>query len=409
MESLLSLKASIAEILALTVLELFPGTILGHLHLSDTQFRYAFHFRQPKHPELLPLLEEKMRGVLKSQPVIEEVEMAVSSAIHYFEDKEQLFKAEMTELSEDVTVPMVRIGSFYDLMAASPYVGDFAEVAFQLLEVKEQTIDELKWIEISGTAFFSKDELKAFIKHRKTWLKEKPWEKGINQGLYCMLDESIVLLPEGMKWFHQLEVLWRKSIQAEGSLQEIKAGNPDLYPALVEKFRKGIAEWGVEDISKDGPDGPLDICYFPASLQQLENHCISSLQFIQQTFNMLELSADWVLCEKNKQRNKEARCLKNALEVCGFPYTIEAPRFVTGLLPDLSRDSYVELRIYDSLGERWPGPFLKVNCGYDKNHKFVEYSLLGPIKRLIALMAEAASKIESKRFINEGEMKQLES
>src|SRR5690349_18611075 len=118
MNTLLSLRASVAEILALSVLELFPGVVLGDFHLSATQFRYLFYFNQPKHPELLPLLEEKMRGVIKSQLLIEEVEMAVASAVHYFEHLEQPLKAEEAESSENVTLPMVRVGKFYDIMKA---------------------------------------------------------------------------------------------------------------------------------------------------------------------------------------------------------------------------------------------------------------------------------------------------
>lgn len=370
MNSLLSLRSSVAELLAISVLELFPGTILGEAIVSDTQFRYQFQFHHPKHPELLPLLEEKMRGLMKSQPLIEEVEMAVSSAIHYFEDQEQPFKAESAELTNGVTLPMVRIGRFYDLMKVKPYAGDFSGVAFQLFEAKEGA----KWVEISGTVFFEKDELKAFIKHRKAWLKAKPWEGHEHFGFSCLVEGEFALLPKGVELFHAIERFWRKSIQ--NHLQEVVTNNRLLYPVLAERFREGIAEWAGDT---ECVAGPADLCYFLTPEHQLLQRCISSLQFIQQTFNMLSLSADWVLCEKADAK-KEVRYLKNALETCGFPYTVEdGPKDVTG-------SSCIELRIHDSLGERWPGPFLSVSLATPLAS--IEYSLLGPIKRLIALLAE---------------------
>lgn len=356
MNSLLSLRASVAEILAMSVLELFPGTILGDLRLSDTQFKYLFHFNQPKHPELLPLLEEKMRGIMKSHPLIEEVEMAALSAVNYFEHREQPLKAEAAELTDGVTVPMVRIGEFYDLLQAKPYSGDFSEVAFQLLEAKDG--------EISGTAFFSKEELKAFIKHRKAWLKAKPWEAPLRFELVY----ETALLPKGVKLLHSLERFWRKSLKSD--LCEVMTQNPKLYPQLAERLLGGIAEWGPE----------VDLCYFLAPHHQLQQRCISSLQFIQETFNMLSLRADWVLCEKVDAK-KEVKLLKSAIEACGFPYEAEA-----------AAETKLELRIYDSLGERWPGPFLRVSLKSPLSSPFgsIQFSLLGPIKSLIALLAEAA-------------------
>lgn len=352
MNSLLSLRASVAEILAMSVLELFPGTVLGDLQLSDTGFKYLFHFNHPRHPELLPILEEKMRGIMKSRPLIEEVEMAVASAVHYFEHREQPQKAEAAELTDGVTLPLIRIGNFYDFLQAKPYSGDFSGVAFQLLEAKEG--------EISGTAFFSKEELKAFIKHRKAWLKAKPWEAPVR---FELMHET-ALLPKGVELLHSLERFWRKSLTKD--LHEVATQNPELYPQLAERLQGGIAEWGP----------PIDLCYFSAPHHQLQQRCISSLQFIQETFNMLSLRADWVLCERSDAK-KEIKLLKGAIDACGFPYTSEA-----------AAETKLELRIYDSLGERWPGPFLRVLL--KSPLASIEFSLLGPIKSLIALLAEAA-------------------
>lgn len=398
MNSLLSLRASIAEILALSVLDLFPGAFLGDFHTSDTQFTYLFHFKQPKHPELLPLLEEKMRGVIKSQPLIEEVEMAAVSAIHYFDHREQPFKREMVSHAEKVILPMVRIGNFYDFVKVKPYSGDFSGVAFQLLEAKELEKEREKWIEISGTAFFNKEELKSFIRHRKAWLKAKPWEAAERFLLSCPVEGETALLPKGVELFQALERFWRQSIQSQGEFREVVTRNSQLYPLLAERLKGGLAEWATSD---SGSTDPIDLCYFLSPEQQLRQKCISSLQFIKQTFNMLRLNADWVLCEKNdadihsKHRKKEVLLLKTALEACGFSYTVQATESCSESCFQYAFRSYVELRVYDSLGESWPGPFLSVSLA--SSLASVKYSLLGPVKRLIALLAESIMAEEASK------------
>lgn len=369
-----SLRVTLNEIMAMAVMELFPGTILGNAKITATQFSYQFQFTQKQHPELLPLVEEKMRAILKSHPLIECIEMATNSAINYFEHHEQPYKVDLVSMSEETIIPLIRIGKFYDLMTMAPCL-QLPELAFKLIDAKEG-----EWIEIIGTAFSSKEELKAFIKQRKLWLKEKPWEEGIRKELMTYLDETLVLLPKGVEILHQLETLWRSQIQKQGLL-EVSTGNSAHLYDLSQYLRQGVAEWGMS----------LDLCIIPGK------SCISSLQFIQQTFKMLELNAKWVVGTKclagvhAKQWEQEIDLLTKALEECGFPYSID---------PDSCRTSRptVELRILDSIGEEWPGPFLSFErsgskkSGTEKGASSGEvslvYSLFGPIKRLIALLAE---------------------
>ena len=370
------LRVTLNEILAMAIVELFPGTHLGDAKITATQFSYQFQFIQPLHPELIPMVEEKMRAILKSQPTIDCIEMATTSAENYFMHHEQPYKAELISHMNSNIISLIRIGEFYDLIPSTPSI-QWQECSFKLLEVKEG-----EWVEIIGTAFPSKEELKAFIKQRKLWLKEKPWEAGVRRELIFLKDQTLALLPKGVKILHQLEKLWRIHILKQGLL-EVYTGDRALLFKLSQHLRQGLAEWGME----------MDLCIIPGK------SCISSLQFIHQTFKMLELNTKWVIGTKysgkvhTKQWKREVNLLTNALEESGFSYSIDADSSCRTSRPT------VELRILDSIGEEWPGPFLSFESGgFAKNETKKEggsledisllYSLFGPVKRLIALLSE---------------------
>ncbi|MFV0339615.1 MAG: hypothetical protein ACK5MA_03145, partial [Parachlamydiaceae bacterium] len=60
-----SLRAECVVLLGLALVELFPGVPLVHSRLDGQGFVYEVVFSQPLHPELLDLLEEKMRQLFK--------------------------------------------------------------------------------------------------------------------------------------------------------------------------------------------------------------------------------------------------------------------------------------------------------------------------------------------------------
>lgn len=358
----------------MVVLDLFPGAELGDVKVVDTSFSLKFHVSQPKHPELLPLLEEKLRGLLKDPPVLEAVEMAKEAAHAYFMHHDQLWKAHEVLQWGWTMIPMVRSGSFFDMYRGALYQGSWQGVAFQLMDA---TVDE-EWIEVIGTAFTSKDELKAFIKKRKQWLRDKPWENGQKEGLF--LPASSTLLPKGVALHHQLENFWRKAIASHGLNETVLASRAELS-TLAQELGTGVAEWAGERL---GPLGTCDLCHQFVVPQQMISYCISSLQFIDQTFKMLQLSASWVLyCEdpfgvQNKQWKQEVKWLTEALKLSGFEYTVD---------PGLCQRDHpiVELKIKDTLGEQWTGPFLTFS---QQPRASIEYSLLGSTKRIISLLAE---------------------
>lgn len=376
-----SLRSTVNEILAMAVLDLFPGVLLGEGKVTSTQFFYEFYIPQGIHPELLVVITEKMRQLMKSDLLIESIEMATGSAANYFDYHGQPLKAEAVSAILDPTLPLIRIGKFYDIFQSTPYADSLAHVFFQLLESRSFKRDGLEWIEICGTAFESKEDLKAFIKKKKQWQKEMAWEAAERMDLMIYCEGVPVLLPKGVKIYHNLENFWQTAVKNEG-LTEI-LGQNSSHEFVAERLRSGIANWASDEASEFGP---ADLCTLRMSSHELLKACISSLQFIAQTFNMLELSAEWVLFTRNpgsahKQWGHRVDVLTKALKECGFSFSIDEDGF--------RADPTVELRIFDSLGEQWAGPMLSIKDSKDSTlNATIVYSLLGPVKRLIALLAE---------------------
>lgn len=381
-----SLRSTVNEILAMAVHDLFPGVLLGEGRSTSTQFFYEFHFPQGVHPELLTIVSEKMRQLMKSDLLIESVEMATGSAANYFDYHGQPLKADAVSSIQSPTLSLIRIGKFYDVFQSTPYAESLARVFFQLLESRSFKKDGLLWVEICGAVFESKEDLKAFVKKKKQWQKEMPWEAAVRSDLMIHCDGVPVLLPKGVEIYRKLERFWQTAVKSQGLIEIL--GQKSSYEFVAETLRSGVASYAADDVDAFGPS---DLCMLRMSSHELLKACISSLQFIAQTFNMLELSAEWVLFTRNpgiahKQWEHHVGVLTKALKESGFSYSIDED--------DFKSDPTVELRILDSLGEQWAGPMLSIKgsktsaLSVSTLNVSIVYSLLGPVKRLIALLAE---------------------
>src|ERR1700746_679920 len=72
---LVGARQTAAEVLALAAVELFPDTLLFQGEGTYKTFFYDFHFPFPFQAEFLPLLEEKMRQIVRKDLDINVLEM----------------------------------------------------------------------------------------------------------------------------------------------------------------------------------------------------------------------------------------------------------------------------------------------------------------------------------------------
>lgn len=402
---LFPLRSALLTLLSRAITDLFPTAFLGERKITRTGFSEVCYFDQPIHPHLISLLSEKIRSFIKQSPLFESIEMTPRGAFEYFNyhgQKERSLEVEAKEIEGVSMISLIRFETFLDLYSVFPYQGDWSSISFELFEAENLPKKGGKYgALISGSCFFSKEELKGFIKRRKEWLKAKPWEEGEKKGWLTHIHHRPLLLPKGVEVFRQLEKIWQLAIRDRSDFVEIKGGKRDDSFLLSQQIGKGVAEWGVvtEDLW-----GPKDLCCICCRASQALNLCISFLQFIRKTFSIVELNVEWILCNKKsirastQQWKQEVKCLTEALQKSEIAYSIDGEK-------SFGDHPGIELCILDSIGEGWAGPFLSVNLGFlhcekpsskdSKAHSIaphstaaIEYSLFGATKRLISLLAE---------------------
>lgn len=146
--------------MAAAVLDVFPGTILVEGRGLRQGFYYDFIFTFSFREEFLVLIEERMRKIIKEKREIKKIEMVPVSAAGFLRHKGQPLRAEAAESSPDTLISLMQIGEHvdyqeFDFSEDVGIVGSFKLLKFS--EVGGAT-------RILGTAFSSKEELKAALK-----------------------------------------------------------------------------------------------------------------------------------------------------------------------------------------------------------------------------------------------------
>src|ERR1035437_8664643 len=91
------LRHSVSHVLAAAVVEMFPEAKLGIGPAIENGFYYDFDLPRTLIPEDLPLLEEKMREIIKKDLPCEKTEVDTDEAIKLLEKSSQKYKLELVE------------------------------------------------------------------------------------------------------------------------------------------------------------------------------------------------------------------------------------------------------------------------------------------------------------------------
>ena len=162
-------RHSIAHLLAHAVVELFPGTKLTIGPATQDGFFYDFQPRENFKDEDLPLIEARMRILAEKDIPIVHKEITKTEARELYKDNP--FKLELIDSIEGDTVGLSVQGDFYDLCR-----GGHVASTGELKHFKLHGISGSYWRgdknnpalqRISGTAFFSKKELREYERRRE--------------------------------------------------------------------------------------------------------------------------------------------------------------------------------------------------------------------------------------------------
>ncbi|HSE24128.1 MAG TPA: threonine--tRNA ligase [Pyrinomonadaceae bacterium] len=193
------LRHSTAHLLAAAVLDLFPGTKLGigPALLDDPRYGYFYDVIAPRPltEADLPVIEKRMKQIASQNLAYRREEIAKAEALRVFGEREEPLKCELIDdkAGERVSVYYIDGSPFIDF-CLGPHVPNTNKLrAFKLLSLAgaywkgDATQPQMQ--RIYGTAFFSQEELDAWLKQREEAEKRDHRKLGRELDLFSIQEE----------------------------------------------------------------------------------------------------------------------------------------------------------------------------------------------------------------------------
>ncbi|EKE18990.1 MAG: hypothetical protein ACD_9C00176G0001 [uncultured bacterium] len=196
-EKLELLRHSTAHILAAAVLEMFPEAKFGIGPAIENGFYYDFELPRTLIPEDLPLLEEKMKAIIKANHAFEKAEVSVEEAMEKFKELNQTLKQELIDdlhKQGNKTVTIYKSGNFVDL-CSGPHIESTGKInpkALALTKVSgaywKGDASKQQLQRIYGVVFEDKDGLKNYFNMVAEAEKRDHRKLGKELDLFCFSD-----------------------------------------------------------------------------------------------------------------------------------------------------------------------------------------------------------------------------
>ena len=230
LEGLDVLRHSTAHLLAAAVLDLFPGTKLGigPALLDDPRYGYFYDVIAPRQltEADLPVIEKRMRQIASRNLAYRRDEIAKADALKIFEQREEPLKCELIDekAGDIVSVYYIDDSPFLDF-CLGPHVPNTNKLrAFKLLSLAgaywkgDANLPQMQ--RIYGTAFFTQDELDAWLKQREEAEKRDHRRLGKELDLFSIQEQygqGLVLWhPKGGAIRREMEDYLRQELLQRG-------------------------------------------------------------------------------------------------------------------------------------------------------------------------------------------------
>jgi threonyl-tRNA synthetase len=193
------LRHSTAHLLAAAVLDLFPGTKLGigPALLDDPRYGYFYDVITPRPltEADLPAIEKRMKHIASQNLAYRREEISKAEALRVFNEREEPLKCELIDekAGERVSVYYIDGSPFIDF-CLGPHVPNTNKLrAFKLLSLAgaywKGDAAQPQMQRIYGTAFFSQEELDAWLKQREEAEKRDHRRLGRELDLFSILED----------------------------------------------------------------------------------------------------------------------------------------------------------------------------------------------------------------------------
>jgi threonyl-tRNA synthetase len=199
LEGLDVLRHSTAHLLAAAVLDLFPGTKLGigPALLDDPRYGFFYDVIAPRAltEADLPVIEKKMHDIAKRNMPYRRDEISKADALRVFQERDEPLKCELIDEKAGETVSVYYIdGSPFLDFCLGPHVPNTNRLkAFKLLSLAgaywKGDAERPQMQRIYGTAFFSQEELDAWLKQREEAEKRDHRRLGRELDLFSIQED----------------------------------------------------------------------------------------------------------------------------------------------------------------------------------------------------------------------------
>jgi threonyl-tRNA synthetase len=361
-------RQTASKVLSYIVTDFFPGAQLAGTGITPIGFYSDFILTQPIDEKALPLIEERMRGAIKSALPIKTMEMMRKNAAAFLKHHKQYHLADLTLDQPSDMVELVEIGHFHDLMLGECGATTSEAGSIKLLSISPSG----DAVRIQGTCFPDNQKLKQFLKALEASKKRDHRVIGPEMRLFEELEGKWLWYPKGMFIKNTLiaaaqegqPVEWKGDEVVLKKMIHLSEELPSSYYEVVR--RKGKAGWGLFEAGYYSRDE----VYLFYSAGDLRNQLISSLHFINKTAKIFSFEYHWHLVVPSKKEPNRT-IMEQALREAGCDYDVT-----------VGEKLCAEMRVADILGREWSVGLLNVNPGV------ITRSLYGSVERFVALLIE---------------------
>lgn len=235
--SLEVMRHSLSHILAMAVLDMFPEGKLAIGPAIENGFYYDFDLPRTLIPEDLPLLEKKMKHIVKQNLKFERQDMPIDEALKISKKAKQPYK---TELIEDLKkagekkVSFYKTGEFIDL-CEGPHVDSTNKLgAFTLSHTAGaywKGDEKNKMLQrIYAYAFETQKELDYFLNNQEEAKKRDHKKIGQTLNLFSFHPEA----PGSAFWHPKGMIIWNE-LESLGKSIRKKYGNEEIQTPILAK------------------------------------------------------------------------------------------------------------------------------------------------------------------------------
>ena len=243
------IRHTASHVLAQAVKRIFPQAKLAIGPSIAEGFYYDFE-HEPFSRDDLDKLEAEMKKIIKEGESIERFELPREEAIKFMEEKNEPYKVELIrDLPQSEKISFYKQGDFTDL-CAGPHLQRTKDIkAFKLVSSSmaywRGDSNKARLQRIYGTAYNTKEELEAYLKHLED-IKLRDHNKlgremelfttvdVVGQGLPLMLPKGTKMIQKLQRWIEDLEdnewgyVRTKTPLMAKSDLYKI-SGHWDHY------------------------------------------------------------------------------------------------------------------------------------------------------------------------------------